>query len=407
MRIVWRRVWPGRVPPAGHRRPAGASALALSTALLLAGWTAGPARADDEVPAWSEAARQRLLLGPADQAAQARGLRQALLDEAEALLRTGETAEARERLERAALMLHAADTESALVRADLQAGEYRRALAFAAHAAGAHQREWPAGMAWYAWLLRAGGQARAAQQVLADALARTPGNPALHETQLRLAEPWPRPGPALDAWLPRPYALGEAVPDDARCVGTAMLLPDGRGAVAAAAHLRGADRVWLRDGLGRTVAAEADGAPDDAGVQRLRLRTALPATGLETAPRPPYAGSPAYVLEQAPGDGRPAWPLLQQGFFGALPRSGDTAAPRALSIELPAGPRGSPVFDAEGRWAGLAVTGADGTDRLIPATRLDGSMKNGAAGVSQKPRIAVDELYEAALAATLQVLRRP
>ena len=60
-------------------------------------------------------------------------------------------------------MLHAPDTEAAQVRAHMQAGDYRRALAFGAHAASAHRRDWPAGTALYAWLLQAGGQAAAAR----------------------------------------------------------------------------------------------------------------------------------------------------------------------------------------------------------------------------------------------------
>ncbi len=52
----------------------------------------------------------------------------------------------------------------------MQAGEYRRALSFGAHAAGAH-RDFPAATALYAWLLYVGGQDAFAARRLDAALA--------------------------------------------------------------------------------------------------------------------------------------------------------------------------------------------------------------------------------------------
>lgn len=63
--------------------------------------------------------------GPAPAAAQA-----ALQDKDKAAAAT---------IERAAMMLHAPDTEMGLVRSYMQAGHYRRALAFCAHTAGVHR----------------------------------------------------------------------------------------------------------------------------------------------------------------------------------------------------------------------------------------------------------------------------
>ena len=67
-----------------------------------------------------------------------------LLERAD-LLKTGEAALSRldvnaalDAFERAALIVHAADTEIALVRTYMQGGDYRRALAFGAHTAGSH-----------------------------------------------------------------------------------------------------------------------------------------------------------------------------------------------------------------------------------------------------------------------------
>ena len=58
--------------------------------------------------------------------------RAAVLRSAEAALARGEPTQAVNAFDRAALMLHSADAEMSLVRAYLQAGEYRRALAFCA-----------------------------------------------------------------------------------------------------------------------------------------------------------------------------------------------------------------------------------------------------------------------------------
>ncbi|MBC8055951.1 MAG: hypothetical protein H7Y61_05185, partial [Rhizobiales bacterium] len=96
-----------------------------------------------------------------------------VLRRAEAELALGDTSAAIEAFDSAAMMLHAPDTEMGLVRAYMQAGEYRRALAFCAHTAGAHlESASPAAL--YAWLLRAGGQKAVADRTLDAALARSP-----------------------------------------------------------------------------------------------------------------------------------------------------------------------------------------------------------------------------------------
>src|SRR6516225_1593164 len=99
-----------------------------------------------------------------------------LLARAEGELARGEVTAATDTFERAAMMLHAPDTEMGLVRAYMQAGQYRRALAFCAHVAGAHLESGPAG-GLYAWLLRAGGQGKVADRVLRETIERLPQDP--------------------------------------------------------------------------------------------------------------------------------------------------------------------------------------------------------------------------------------
>jgi hypothetical protein len=59
--------------------------------------------------------------------------------------------------------------------------------------------------------------------------------------------------------------------------------------------------------------------------------------------------------------------VLHAGFFGSADRSGG----RALGIATSAGSAGAAVFDAGGRWAGIALPGdAQGKARWLPLSPL-------------------------------------
>ena len=370
-----------------------------------------------QVSDWSLAARQRLQTAGGPVGGGVVDERCQLLDAGEQLLSQGDVQAARQAFDRAAMMLHAADTEAALVRTHMQAGEYRQALAFGARAAGAHRREWPAGTALYAWLLQVGGQGVVAQRMLDEAPVLAPDDAALLAAQAQLARPWPQAsGPLALPLQVAPYAVGAAVPPGARVVGSALLLASGTAALAPAALLRTAalrpDQVWLRNGLGDTVAAQVE-QPDEAlGLVLLRLAAPLPAVAMMPVVHDPFAGAPASMVEFGTADGAlaAAWPLLRQGFFSRV-----TAAdgPRLLGIAAPAGPRGGPVFDAAGRLAGIAIAAADGQDRLVPASALllhfgpawIGNTTRSSGVVATGPaRAEVDVVYERALRSVLQVL---
>jgi hypothetical protein len=169
--------------------------------------------------------------------------------------------------------------------------------------------------------------------------------------------------------------------------------------------------IWVRNGLGQTAVARVVGAATVASTTptllRLELEPPLPCpAGIPAPEREPFAGSPGYTLEYAPGAGpEPAWPLLRQGFLGRpLAQPGD----RLLGIDAPAGPRGGPVFDAQGRLAGVALRGKDGRDRLLAAAVLGEDFASPASGAAPPaPRAAVDEVYELGLRLALQVLVLP
>lgn len=345
-----------------------------AVALLLA---AAGSMATAQVPDWSLQARQRLQ-GNAGEAALAGADRQQLVAGGEACLASGDIECARRSFEQAASIVHAADVEIGIVRTQMQAGEYRQALAFAAHTAGAH-RDSPTGRALYAQLLRAGGQAAAAERVDEHSDA------------------------ALPAFTPQ--SLGELVPRGARVAGSALLWPDGTRAVTGLGLLPAGATLWLRDGLGRTVRAELERS--DGQLALLRLVRALPASPIAIAPRDPFPGSPGYAVAFQPArDADPAWPALSPGFLGR----GIGGGGRWLGIEVPGGAAGAPVFDAAGRLAGIGLpAGDDGRARLagIDALRTLVEPAARASAIDRPLPRAADEIYELALRQALQLIVLP
>ena len=254
--------------------------------------------------------------------------RAAQLDAAEAALARGDTDAALAGFERAAGMLHAPDTEMGLVRSQMQAGQYRRALAFAAHTAGAHL-EAPAASALYAWLLRIGGQEAYARQMLDAAAQRSAGYEVLSATQRAFAATPVASGILLERpHRMAPYPLPAALAPNARALASAVLIGDGRFALAASPELTAGRRLWVRNGMGQTRAAAVDRTFADSGLALLVLERPMPGSAqLAIAPRDPFAGSPGFVVDFATStEATPQWPLLHAGFFAG----GSSAANRAL-----------------------------------------------------------------------------
>lgn len=357
---------------------------------LAAGWL--PAAAHDGSPPGSfEAWRHR-----SDERAD-RPDPDTLLAEGEALLASGDAEAALEVLRRAADLAHTPQIECTITRAQVQAGAYRHALAFGAHAALSH-RGFAQAMALYAWLLHVGGQSVIAARLLDDALQRAPDDAVLRLARDELARPWPQPeGPLRQAPLRcAPHTHGAVVPPAVQVTGTAVLAADGRRALVARADMDGASHCWLRNGLGRTVRAEAESGTGPWTV--LRCEVPLPVPALKASPAPVFAGSPVATCEYAATPhGEASWPVLRQGFAARLPSPG----PRPLGIALPPGPRGGPVFDRGGRLAGVAHAGVAG-DQLIAATELPlGFAADTTATAAEAP---LDGVYETALLLTLQLL---
>jgi len=361
--------------------------------------------ASAQTPAFSLEAQRRLSGGSSANLSQDLLRRTALLELGEARLAAGDTEAAQKAFDDAALIVHAADIELGLVRTYMQEGEYRRALAFGAHAAGAHP-EFPGGTALYAWLLQLGGQGRVALRMLDEALARAPDDLALLQAKVALSSSQlPKGGPLTTPPLRwAPYDSSAQVASGARVVGSGILTQDGGRALASAASVADARHLWVRNGLGQTSAATVTEQLDD-GLVLLQLNDALGTAQIITlAPKPPFAGSTSYwVAFAATDDAMPAWPVLRQGFFS---RYTDPQAPRALGIDAPPGPRGGPVFDASGRLAGLAVSTKEGLDLIVPVSRFGPMFST--PSTTPPPAVAapvpVDVIYESALRATLQIM---
>jgi tetratricopeptide (TPR) repeat protein len=360
---------------------------------------AQPGRA--QIPEWSLRARQRAQGGSAADFER----RQALLHDGELQLAAGDALAAETTFDRAALMLHAADTEIALVRTYMQLGQFRRALAFCAHTAGMH-RDVVSAAALYVWLLHAGGQQTYALRRLEEAERLYPGERLLAALRQQIGSPWPRADGLLRALPARlaPYAPQPVLPASAQVSGTATMLPDGRVALAPLQALIGARHIWLRNALGQTSAARRLAGDRDTGLALLAL--AQPAAPLPEAAAPtqdPFGGRPGYTVEY-PGrsDAAADWPLLRLGFLGPASRD---AASRALGLDLPPGPRGGPVLDEAGRLAGIALPGA-GRDRLLATSLLRERFADWPAEPSAgaAARIAPDEAYERGLRLALQVI---
>ena len=348
-------------------------------------------------------------------------------------------------------MLHAADTEMGLVRAYMQAGDYRRALSFAAHTAGAHPED-ISGLGLYAWLLHLGGQPAVARQLLDQTLTQVrpsqreaPSVRLLAEVSQRLqAQRLALDGAMLQPPMRlAPMAHGAVPAEQARVAGAAWLLPDGQHALVPLAAMpleAPGTRLWLRNGLGRTVQATPEKVFPDIGLRLVHLREPLAdpkdeavAALWQVPARDAFPGTPAVVMSHARSpQASAAWPLLSVGFLGApvpAPAFEAASAPatmsaspaqpapqpvpvswRRLGIPLPEGQGAGPVLDMSGRLLGLAVPVPDGAQLVVPISRLRQVVGERFGQVSSEPtgqRQPVDQLYEGLLRVTLQAIVAP
>ena len=219
--------------------------------------------------------------------------------------------------------------------------------------------------------------------------------------------------------------LATGLPENARVAGSGLLLPSGTAALVPLSLLPGSGKLWLRNGLGQLVKAKPDQRLTDLNVALVRLDSPLPVPeDLLVAAGETLPGSPGFAVQYiSTPDAAPAWPVLRAGFLGGT--TGD-AGTRLLGIDMPAGPRGGPVFDGAGHLMGLALPGASGTpvpsvagaDTLVKVSQLRKALSAARAGEQlavqdlptqngPRPRGLVDKVYEASLRSSLQVITAP
>jgi len=328
--------------------------------------------------------------------------RLALVSDAEAHLATGDTAAAARLFEQAGFVRHAADAEIGLIRTWMQQGQYRRALAFAAHAALAHT-DVPAGAALYAWLLHVGGQSRVARDLVAKARLQSPDALLLAWLARAIDETMPvaPPHPEIHGLRLAPYPVPSVAL--ARVTTSGVVIGDGTRVLAPAQGLRGTTHAaFVRDGLGHVRAARIV-REDSRGFVELAL--AVPAAGAASVSpaRDPVPGAPVSLIGYARGQ-HAAWPHLQI-VFPALPRAGsDPRRPRIVASGLLAG---AAVFDASGRLAGLVGHEAEAEPVIIPPSVLfDGTDLDRMMRREPGPGmpLAIDAIYERGMGCAVQVL---
>ncbi len=349
-----------------------------------------------------------------------------LLQERADLLKTGEAALATLQLEaallafeRAANILHAADTEIALVRTYMQYGQYRRALAAGAHTAGAHL-DVVGGSALYAWLLHMGAQTAVAQRLLTEAQTRVPGNNSIELVRRQLTGGVPlATGDLLNPPTRlAPYGMTRGVAATARVKGSALLLPGGTEALVLQSLLPSQTKrakIWLRNGLGVLTEGTVVKRLPGTGLVLIRLSKVLPVPDdFWMADKEPFPGSPGYAVEYVAHrnvvkDSAPAWPVLRLGFLGGMKTP--TGSDHLLGIDMPAGPRGGPVFGATGQLIGVALHGKPGeADQLVTVARLQRALGRPLGAVipgSAPTSSSADRIYENSLKISLQVIAVP
>lgn len=332
--------------------------------------------------------------------------RDALMKQGTADLAAGDTNAAATAFESAVSMVHAPDAEIGLVRSYLQAGQFRQALSYSAHTAGAHKEE-PEGTALYVWLLHMSGQQAAAKRVLFEAQARAPSDAVLARAQRWIESSLassPKGVGAASACAP--CSLPPLTTSTAATSGSGVLIDSGRYALVSMTSVAHARKIWLRNGLGQLRKAVVENRIEQDGMALLKLDQALPLPeGFTTAGRDPFPGSVVYSTGYSMARGaQPEWPVLRHGFLGTpVGNSPDWE----LGITMPKGLRGGPVFDASGALAGMSILAPHGKPMFMPIGRMRRALGDRLGPVAppmRGPRLAIEQVYENAMRVTVQVL---
>jgi hypothetical protein len=296
--------------------------------------------------------------------------------------------------EQAALIVHASEVEIGIVRSHMQAGQFQRALAFCAHAAGAHLDE-PAPTLLYAQLLKLSGQMPHAEKLMTEYRARFKANAATSEVA-RLS----------------PYFDARGLPTSAKMLGSGLVLPTGTRAVIPAVMVSARTKaLWIRYGTGFLRKASVEKIVSKDGLAILKIDNPLESKGkpeLAITSKPAFPGSIAYAMHFIDQMAL-SWPSLWSSFVGEPAK---ISTGRRL-IDLPeatARALGASLFDQTGAAIGLLVpVGASKKMQLVPISELDESsvaneLSKVNQGVNRGAKIASERIYEIGLNHSVQIL---
>jgi hypothetical protein len=295
--------------------------------------------------------------------------------------------------EKAALIVHASEVEVGIVRAHMQAGNFQRALAFCAHASGAHLDE-PAPSLLYAHLLKVSGQTTYAEKLMNDFHVRF-GKDVSTFASVKLT----------------PYSDSAGLPVNAKMIASGLSLPgDKHVAFPSTAIANGVKKFWVRSSSGflseATLQSTSDklqsNQPTLAILQLKRSVTVKRTQPLAIATKPAFPGSVAFSVTFKRSLAL-NWPSLSSGFIGG-PVEGRSNR-RQVDISEQSQSIGATVFDQTGAAIGLMVL-VKSTLQLIPLSELGLDFTN-AEQSTARPKLATDQVYQVALNNLVQVIGSP
>lgn len=366
------------------------------------------------------------------------------LEAAAQALRDGDAARAATLYEGLAQRGESLEAELGLVRASLQAGEFRKALSFANLTAGEHPESAEA-QALLAFLNDRTGrteQALATLKTLESARPNEWSPVAIHAEILTdryapdqartLLQTWSArhpTAPAIDrarmaSWLATSF---QTLPIDKHRIvgaGNGVVIDGGKTVLTYAPVVPAkATDVLVRNGLGRVTRAHVDRASASNDLIRLRLAEPFPASSsvpLDQVSSPEGVRFCFAFGFSTPRSPEAAYPAIAPG----LVVRADTGVGGLMQITSALGPdqNGAPIFDARGRLIGLAlgtgdhqIAGQDvrknlgtGAFALRVSETLTGTARNVATKLTppgkQPPMPAVEELFERLAPAVVQIV---
>ncbi|HAJ71186.1 MAG TPA: hypothetical protein DCO68_03820, partial [Methylophilaceae bacterium] len=317
-------------------------------------------------------------------------------------LQHGQISQARSLLEQTANTLHSESIETALILTHMQNGEYTHALSAAAHTQAEHVDIADTCLL-YAWLLSIGGQTTFANTLLQENFARFPEHQSLKTMQSLL-----QGGTWNAAQLPK-SEIAKFQPElvnpeknylHASIIGSATLL-DTTHAVMPYTLLN-TKKIWLRNGLGITVAAGIEKTFPAQNIALLKLASPIAIVKpLNQADAPPKLGTLAYIVGYVTTNqaDQAYWPILKTDIIG-MP---NTAQHWKLHVRQ--FHSGTPVWNGSGALIGITVKSDNGSTEILPIQHIASAIDlNTESANHSQAHVSMQDIYEQALSTSLQVI---